>query len=62
MAIVFVLLVLVVLVTANWYLWRRLFRDTSSTTFASVSRARSERRDRVRGNLMRARIRRPAGW
>ncbi|WP_426568894.1 metallophosphoesterase [Streptomyces canus] len=29
MAILFVLLVLAVLVTANWYLWRRLFRDTT---------------------------------
>ncbi|WP_314221125.1 metallophosphoesterase [Streptomyces zaehneri] len=29
MVIVFVLLVLTVLVTANWYLWRRLFRDTT---------------------------------
>ncbi|MCX4698412.1 metallophosphoesterase [Streptomyces sp. NBC_01352] len=29
MVILFVLLVLAVLVTANWYLWRRLFRDTT---------------------------------
>ncbi|CAM5694586.1 metallophosphoesterase [Streptomyces aurantiogriseus] len=29
MAILFVLLALSVLVTANWYLWRRLFRDTT---------------------------------
>ncbi|MFF3498764.1 metallophosphoesterase [Streptomyces sp. NPDC003247] len=29
MAILFVLLALAVLVTANWYLWRRLFRDTT---------------------------------
>ncbi|MFH0174482.1 metallophosphoesterase [Streptomyces cacaoi] len=29
MVIVFVLLALTVLVTANWYLWRRLFRDTT---------------------------------
>jgi predicted MPP superfamily phosphohydrolase/membrane protein implicated in regulation of membrane protease activity len=28
--IVFALLALTVLVTANWYLWRRLFRDTTS--------------------------------
>ncbi|MEU9171767.1 metallophosphoesterase [Streptomyces sp. NPDC048420] len=30
MIIVFALLALAVLVTANWYLWRRLFRDTTS--------------------------------
>ncbi|MFE3034608.1 metallophosphoesterase [Streptomyces canus] len=30
MVIVFALLALAVLVTANWYLWRRLFRDTTS--------------------------------
>ncbi|MET7690145.1 metallophosphoesterase [Streptomyces sp. NPDC005483] len=30
MVIVFALLALTVLVTANWYLWRRLFRDTTS--------------------------------
>ncbi|MGW0910628.1 metallophosphoesterase [Streptomyces sp. NPDC002784] len=30
MVIVFVVLVLAVMVTANWYVWRRLFRDTSS--------------------------------
>ncbi|MEV6616082.1 metallophosphoesterase [Streptomyces sp. NPDC051051] len=30
MAILFVLLALAVLVGANWYLWRRLFRDTTS--------------------------------
>ncbi|WP_329335530.1 metallophosphoesterase [Streptomyces sp. NBC_00663] len=30
MVIVFAVLALVVLVTANWYLWRRLFRDTTS--------------------------------
>ncbi|MEV0176718.1 metallophosphoesterase [Streptomyces sp. NPDC050803] len=30
MVFVFVLLALGVLVTANWYLWRRLFRDTTS--------------------------------
>ncbi|MEU9264131.1 metallophosphoesterase [Streptomyces sp. NPDC048251] len=29
MVIVFALLALTVLVTANWYLWRRLFRDTT---------------------------------
>ncbi|MFF1303090.1 metallophosphoesterase [Streptomyces sp. NPDC058307] len=29
MVIVFALLALAVLVTANWYLWRRLFRDTT---------------------------------
>ncbi|MEU2282240.1 metallophosphoesterase [Streptomyces sp. NPDC013178] len=29
MAILFVLLALAVLVAANWYLWRRLFRDTT---------------------------------
>ncbi|MFE9439642.1 metallophosphoesterase [Streptomyces sp. NPDC006602] len=29
MVILFVLLVLAVLVAANWYLWRRLFRDTT---------------------------------
>ncbi|MFC9286727.1 metallophosphoesterase, partial [Streptomyces sp. NPDC057052] len=29
MAILFVLLALAVLVVANWYLWRRLFRDTT---------------------------------
>ncbi|NUR68788.1 MAG: metallophosphoesterase [Streptomyces sp.] len=30
MVIVFAVLALAVLVTANWYLWRRLFRDTTS--------------------------------
>ena len=30
MIIVFALLALTVLVTANWYLWRRLFRDTTA--------------------------------
>ncbi|CCK27938.1 integral membrane protein [Streptomyces davaonensis JCM 4913] len=30
MVIVFVVLVLAVMVTANWYVWRRLFRDTTS--------------------------------
>ncbi|WAZ23656.1 metallophosphoesterase [Streptomyces cinnabarinus] len=30
MVIVFVALVLAVMVTANWYVWRRLFRDTTS--------------------------------
>lgn len=30
MVIVFLVLVLAVMVTANWYVWRRLFRDTTS--------------------------------
>ncbi|MGV9450674.1 metallophosphoesterase [Streptomyces sp. NPDC003635] len=30
MVLVFIALVLAVLVTANWYVWRRLFRDTTS--------------------------------
>lgn len=30
MAVVFALIVLAVLVTGNWYLWRRLFRDTTA--------------------------------